>query len=72
MAEAELIKKDGQYDQEVLMLSKADAAEIIAFLAGQLANHAIPNNVSNRSPDLLIMDRGQVVKRIVLCIDKEL
>lgn len=71
MANAELIKKDN-HELEVLTISKADAAEIIAFLAGQLANHTIPGNQSYRAPEILITDRGHVFKRVVLSIDKSL
>lgn len=59
-----------QQTLEVVTISKEEAANIIALLAGQLADTHIQGVQSGAAPELRVVDRGQLVKRLVFVIDK--
>lgn len=57
---------------EVIAISKHEAAQIIALLAGQLADTAILGNQSGAAPTINIMDFGAIKMKIALVLDREL
>jgi hypothetical protein len=49
----------------VIMLDRAEAANLIGLLAAQLAGTTLQGNVSGAAPSLNIEDRGVVKYRLV-------
>lgn len=56
----------------VVAISRKEAVELIAFLAGHLAGQAVPGNHTGVAPEIRIIDRGVCVERIGLMIDDKL
>lgn len=59
--------KDGVH--RVIAISRKEAVELIAFLAGQLGGETVPGNYAGAAPEIRIRDRGVCAERISLLID---
>lgn len=54
---------------EILVLSKREAAEVIAFLGSQLADTCIPGNAVGAAPVVRVVHKGAIVREIALCLE---
>lgn len=67
MATREIIDKI----HEVVAISKSEAVEIIALLAGQVAQVPVSGNQSGACPTINVVDFGVIKAKITLIVDSE-
>lgn len=56
-------------NQEIITLSKKEAVDVLALLTGLLGQETVPGNMAGAAPEIKIMDRGLVIKRLFLLIN---
>jgi hypothetical protein len=54
-----------------ILLSRAEALEVISLLTARLANRPLSNRTAGAVPEIVVTDRGSLVERIYLCLDPE-
>lgn len=55
-----------------LVLSRREAAEVIALLAARLSGESLRGFVSGACPEINISDQGVVVERVLLTLESDL
>ena len=68
MAKSEVIERTSE-NLEIITLSPAETARVIAFLAAQLAQTNLPNNPLGRQAELVIEERGFTQRRILFGVN---
>jgi hypothetical protein len=55
----------------VLVLSRQEAVNLVGLLTAQLGDRPLVGNQSGAAPTVNVMDRGMVVQRLVVTLDRE-
>lgn len=56
---------------EVYALSRKEAADLVGLLTAQLAGVTLIGNQGGACPEIKIVDRGVVIRRLVLMLESE-
>lgn len=54
-----------------IQISRQEATELIAYLTCNLAKCTLPGTMSGKGADLVIMDRGVVIERLLFWLEEE-